>query len=65
MCAGEVSFGAHIQVIVMLVVQYGIQSCNTGNTDRAGGESYIQVGVIGTFLLEASAMVSGRVSTLI
>ena len=45
--AGEVFFGTHVEVVVVFIIQHGVQSFRGRNTDGAGGETGVQVGVIG------------------
>ena len=50
--AGEVVFGAHVKVLVLFVLEYGVDAADGGHADGAGGESGVQVGVVGGFGLE-------------
>ena len=47
MSAGEVFLGTHVEVVVLHEVQYGIDSLDGGNLDRAGGQSFVKIGVVG------------------
>ena len=47
MRAGEVFFGAHIDVIMLGMVQHSIQTDRRGDADGAGGQAGIAVGVVG------------------
>ena len=50
--AGEVFLGAHVEVVVLGVVEHGFQSCDACDADGAWGQSFYAVGVVGTFCLE-------------
>ena len=53
-CAGkvvrtaEVFLGAHIDVVVVLVVEYGIQIFCHGDADGAWGQTFVFIGVVRT-----------------
>jgi len=40
-------FGAKVDIIVILIVEYGIECTNGRYGDGAGGKSYIFIGIVG------------------
>ena len=52
MCAGEIGIGAHIEVVALLIIEYGIEDGSRHAADRSGWESGIPVGVVRRFGLE-------------
>ena len=47
MVSGKVILGAHVQIRVVFVVEYGIDGSNGGHADGTGGKPGISVGVVG------------------
>lgn len=51
-CTGKVLFGAHIQVVVLDMVQYGIDTDDGRDTDGAGRQADVPVSVVGAFYVQ-------------
>ena len=50
--AREIFFGAHVEVIMLCMIQYAFYSLNGSNADRAGGKSGVLVSIVRTFYLQ-------------
>ena len=56
MGAAKVFFGAHIQVIMMIHIQYGVNPCNGWNADGPGRKAWIYICVIGAVDMEQTVV---------
>ena len=46
MCAAEIFFGAHVEVVMMLVMENGINADHRRDADGARGQSLIDIGIV-------------------
>ena len=52
MVARKILFGTEIKVVGSFVLKYGVDGCHRGDADRGGGQSFIDISVVGTVVLQ-------------
>lgn len=50
--AREIFFGAHVEVIMLCMIQYAFYSLNGSNADRTGRKPRVLVSIVRTFYLQ-------------